>query len=182
MKTAFARTQVVALAIELGVTHEYIGQRGLLEYQEASDLVSVGLCRDGREHFLTPLAAQAWLCMRTAAATVGVELVMVSAFRSVARQAEIVRRKLDAGQDLSEVLALCAPPGFSEHHTGRAVDITTPGSVPLEPAFDQTAAFAWLSRHAGAFGFRMSYPAGNAQGFGYEPWHWCFESPLTRLP
>jgi zinc D-Ala-D-Ala carboxypeptidase len=173
MNTASVCPQGVAFTTELGITHEYIGQRGLLQCPEATELVSVGLCRDGREHFLTPLAAQAWLGMRTAAATDGVELLIVSAFRSVARQAEIVRRKLDAGQHLADVLAQCAPPGFSEHHSGRAIDVTTPGSVPLEASFDQTAAFRWLSLHAGGFGFRMSYPVGNAQGFSYEPWHWC---------
>jgi hypothetical protein len=42
----------------------------------------------------------------------------VSAFRSVERQAEIVRRKLAAGGRIEEILTVCAPPGFSEHHTG----------------------------------------------------------------
>ncbi len=174
-KTAFASAQVDTLAVEFGITRELVDHRGLLEYLEATDLVAVGVNSEGREHRLTPAAAQAWFGMQTAAATDGVELLIVSAFRSVARQAEIVRRKLGAGQTLSSVLALCAPPGFSEHHTGRAIDVTTPGSVPLEQSFDQTAAFAWLSRHAGTFGFRMSYPVDNTQGFAYEPWHWCFK-------
>jgi D-alanyl-D-alanine carboxypeptidase len=23
----------------------------------------------------------------------------------------------------------------------------------------------------------MSFPRGNAQGYSYEPWHWCFQGP-----
>ncbi|WP_338924995.1 D-alanyl-D-alanine carboxypeptidase family protein (plasmid) [Pseudomonas silesiensis] len=41
-------------------------------------------------------------------------------------------------------------------------------------AFEETDAFAWLTKHAGSFGFEMSYPKGNARGFNYEPWHWRF--------
>lgn len=104
----------------------------------------------------------------------GVSLFIVSAFRSIERQAEIVRRKLDAGETIQEVLTVCAPPGFSEHHTGRAVDVSTPGTPPLEVEFDGTPAFAWLMEQANDFGFHLSYPKGNPQGYQYEPWHWCF--------
>ncbi|MDP2370951.1 D-alanyl-D-alanine carboxypeptidase family protein, partial [Rhodoferax sp.] len=107
----------------------------------------------------------------------GIDLFIVSAFRSVERQAEIVRRKLASGQSLETILAVSAPPGFSEHHSGRAVDLSTPGVAPLEPAFDQSPAFAWLVQRAAVFGFRLSFPEGNAQGYQYEPWHWCFEAP-----
>ena len=111
--------------------------------------------------------------MRAAALEDGIELQVVSAFRSIDRQAEIIRRKLDAGQCIDDILCVSAPPGFSEHHTGRAVDIGTPGSPVLETAFEQTAAFAWLVANAGRFGFHMSYPENNRWGYQYEPWHWC---------
>ena len=32
----------------------------------------------------------------------------------------------------------------------------------------------WVKANAARFGFRMSYPRGNAQGFIYEPWHWYY--------
>jgi len=162
------------LAGELGITRSIIVARGLAECREADDLELVEVGPNGRQHFLVPAAARSWRSLRDAAATEGVEVTIVSAFRSVARQAEIVRGKLEAGQTMDDVLAVCAPPGFSEHHSGCAVDVSTPGSVPLETEFDRTEAFAWLARHAGAFGFRLSYPAGNPQGYRYEPWHWCF--------
>ena len=76
---------------------------------------------------------------------------------------------------IEEVLTVCAPPGFSEHHTGRAVDLSTPGSPELEIEFDQTPAYAWLTKRAAEFGTYLSYPVGNPRGYHYEPWHWCFQ-------
>jgi D-alanyl-D-alanine carboxypeptidase len=130
---------------------------------------------DGREHLLVPQAASAWRSLQTAALDAGVSLFIVSAFRSIERQAEIVRRKLGAGLGIEEILTVCAPPGFSEHHTGRAVDVSTKESPSLEIEFDQTPAFAWLVAHAHEFGFHLSYPKGNSQGYQYEPWHWCYQ-------
>ena len=69
---------------------------------------------------------------------------------------------------------MSAAPGYSEHHTGRAIDITTPGTQPLEPAFETTPAFEWLTGSAHEFGFRMSYPRNNRHGIAYEPWHWAW--------
>ncbi len=158
----------------LGIPPEFFGARQLSRSEEASHLVFVELGADGREHFLAPAAAQGWKTMQAAAKAEGLPLLIVSAFRSIDRQAQIIRRKLAQGLGLDEILQVSAPPGFSEHHTGLAIDIGTPESQALETAFAQTAAFAWLCRHAGESGFRMSYPENNPAGFLYEPWHWCF--------
>ena len=109
----------------------------------------------------------------------GVPLLLVSAFRSVGRQREIVRRKLESGQALSEILKVSAYPGFSEHHTGCAVDVAAPDGPPLTEAFAGTAQFRWLSEHAHEYGFELSYPKGNKQGLAYEPWHWCWREGLA---
>ncbi len=108
-------------------------------------------------------------------ACAGVIIKIVSAFRSVDRQAEIIRAKLAEGLSLDAVLCVSAPPGYSEHHSGRAIDVTTDeGAAPLEPEFEKTRAFRWLSKNAGQFGFALSFPADNPYGYDYEPWHWCF--------
>lgn len=129
---------------------------------------------------LVPSAARAWRSLKAAAGADGVDVYIVSAFRSIDRQAELIRQKLDAGDAIENILTICAPPGFSEHHTGRAIDLSTPHCRALEIAFDRTAAFAWLTRYAAAYGFRLSYPAGNCWGFQYEPWHWCFQGHPSR--
>ncbi len=112
--------------------------------------------------------------MGAAAARDGIALLPLSGFRSMARQEEIIRDKLSAGQSLADILRLVAAPGYSEHHTGCALDIGAPDEPPLEEGFAQTAAFAWLTRRAGEFGFKLSYPRNNPHGIAYEPWHWCW--------
>ena len=78
-----------------------------------------------------------------------------------------------AGQSVSDILNVNAAPGFSEHHTGRAIDLAEPGAEPLTEDFESSAAFVWLEKNAANFGFSMSYPRENRQGFIYEPWHWA---------
>lgn len=158
----------------LGISETSIAARGLRECEEATDLEIAEVGADGRDHLLIPSAGEAWRRLKAAALADGITLLIVSAFRSIDRQAEIVRRKLETGISTNDVLAICAPPGFSEHHTGRAIDLSTPGSKPLEAEFEQTAAYAWLQKNAGEFGYRLSYPVGNPWGYQYEPWHWCF--------
>jgi D-alanyl-D-alanine carboxypeptidase len=159
----------------LGISAEILQQRGFVAVSEATSLVLAEVGEDGREYWLTPAANQAWQAMKNAAASDGIALLMISAFRSVARQAEIIQAKLAAGQEIHDILQVCAPPGYSEHHTGRAIDIATPEDPELEISFDTTTAFRWLQHHAHEFGFDMSYPPGNHSGYQYEPWHWCFQ-------
>ncbi len=167
------------LITELGITSDYIAARSLTQYPVASNLELAELGLNGKEHLLTPSAAMAWRNLKAAALQDNISLFIVSAFRSIERQAEIVRLKLAAGQTLAEILAVSAPPGFSEHHTGRAVDISSPDSLALQVEFEQTAAFAWLNRRASEFGYFLSYPQDNLCGYQYEPWHWCYAD--TRL-
>ncbi|MES2996231.1 MAG: M15 family metallopeptidase [Verrucomicrobiota bacterium] len=126
----------------------------------------------GREALLTPATAAAWHAMRAAAVADGIELLLVSAFRSIARQTELLCGKLERGMSIEDALQYSAYPGFSEHHSGEAIDIGTPFSEPLEEEFETTAAFSWLCDNAAAFGFHMSYPRENSAGIAYEPWHW----------
>jgi D-alanyl-D-alanine carboxypeptidase len=167
-------SQVQSALEELGISAELISARALPMHAEARELVVAELGENGREHLLIPAAAAAWKQLTAAARNGGVHLQIASAFRSVERQAEIVRRKLEEGLSIDTVLLVSAPPGFSEHHTGRAVDIDTPDCPSLNGAFAQTDAFQWLLLHAQEFGFTLSYPEGNPHGYEYEPWHWCF--------
>ena len=165
---------------QLGISRAAMAARGLREYEEATILELVEIGEDGREFRLVPPAAAAWRNMKAAAREDDIAIYLASAYRSVARQIEIIQTKLAAGMPIEEILTLCAAPGYSEHHTGRAVDIATPGSPELEVEFEQTAAFQWLNIHAARFGFSLSYPRGNAAGYVYEPWHWCFHDKLPE--
>jgi D-alanyl-D-alanine carboxypeptidase len=166
---------------ELGIPADYAQRRRLPLQREAARLVSIGpAADDGQPLRLTPRAAAAWRRMRAAAAQDGVTLLPLSAFRSLARQAAIIRRKRAAGETLAEILRLVAAPGCSEHHTGRALDLASPLDLQLDADLARTPEFRWLRCHAGRFGFTLSYPRGNPHGIAYEPWHWCYTPRRTK--
>ncbi len=153
-----------------------------------------GLVTEGR-YSLQPAAMEAWKGLRAAAKAEGIELDLVSAYRSPARQreifmqrlrqimmldggrelsaAEIARGKADAAADL--LLATSSIPGYSRHHTGYVVDVidTTSGRPSTE--FALTRGFEWLSRqnylNAKKHGYIPSYPEG-AQRQGPDPEAW----------
>jgi D-alanyl-D-alanine carboxypeptidase len=135
----------------------------------------VEFSENGRSFQLHPEALKAWEEMKTKAITDGVKLRIVSAFRSVHRQAEIIGEKKKKGLSEKVIFKVSAPPGFSEHHSGRAIDISTPGYPSLEEVFEDSEAFDWLLDNAGDYGFRLSYPRDNAYRIAYEPWHWFYE-------
>lgn len=171
---ALFERRIAELHASLGIAPDYAQRFGLPLQPEPAQLVSAGRDIFGREQQLTPQALAAWAAMSQGAAAEGLSLLMVSAYRSVDYQAAVIRRKLDAGRSLDDILTVNAAPGFSEHHTGRAVDIAAPGQEPLLEAFEHTAAFSWLQDNARRFGFVMSYPRAHAHAISYEPWHWCF--------
>jgi zinc D-Ala-D-Ala carboxypeptidase len=167
-----------SILLSLGIDPALPERRGLIAHEEARELEFVCLGLDGREHYLTPAAASAWRAMKHDAENAGLTLCIASSYRSIARQVEIIRARLDAGHPIDDILRSLAPPGYSEHHTGRAVDIVTPAHSELDAEFAATPEFAWLARHATRFDFVLSYPKGNASGYTYEPWHWCLRPSL----
>lgn len=155
--------------------------RGFERIDEPRRLDFVGFAPDGRPMFLASIAAKYWRAMWHAARTDDIVLESISTFRSIAHQRTLVARKLARGESADQVFAVNAVPGYSEHHSGRAIDIGTPGCPALDEAFEHTPAFAWLQQHAATFGFRLSYPRDNRHGVIYEPWHWCHVGSVAQL-
>jgi zinc D-Ala-D-Ala carboxypeptidase len=174
------RTALLARARELGIPAGYGRRHGLRLLREPARLAFTGYDIYQRPQWLAPKAAAAWLRMRQAAALGQIELQLVSAFRSIEYQVGIIERKLARGQDMAQILAVSAAPGYSEHHTGRAIDITTPGFATLEEEFEGSPAFRWLAHNAAEFGFSLSFPRDNRHGIAYEPWHWCWKAASRR--
>ena len=158
---------------QLGITANHIDACAMPEVTEATELISAGLDIFDREQQMTPETFSAWQKMLSAAEADNVVIQLVSAYRSVEYQVALIQRKLDAGQQIEDILNVNAPPGFSEHHTGRALDLTTPGCEVLTEEFESTVAFNWLNANAETYGFSLSYPRGNPSGIDYEPWHWA---------
>lgn len=159
---------------------DYTARTGLGLVPEPDWLAFSGHDRWQRPLWLRIDAARAWRHMHNAALADGIVLEAISGYRSHDYQLGIFERKLARGLGVDEILAVNAAPGFSEHHSGVALDIGTLDEPPAEESFERTPAFAWLRKHAGGYGFSMSYPRDNPHGIVYEPWHWCFAAGTNQ--
>ncbi len=87
---------------EFGISPELIARRNLVLCEEPPELVLAQVGAGGREYLVTPATKVAWEdAMRTAAALQGIPLAIVSAFRSLQRQCEIVTTKLRKAKPLT---------------------------------------------------------------------------------
>lgn len=156
---------------------------GHLRYPEAPSSSLASIVSDGSIK-LRKAAAQAYQQMEAAARQDGVILVPISGFRSLTDQDYLFfGKKAERGQVAAERAKVSAPPGYSEHHTGYAIDIGD-GTVPathLSETFESTPAFRWLKANAAFYSFEISFPKGNKQGVTYEPWHWRFVGDRQSL-
>jgi D-alanyl-D-alanine carboxypeptidase len=109
--------------------------------------------------------------MMEAASKDGIDLKIVSAYRSFEDQAAVkTGYKVLYGSGANQ---FSADQGYSEHQLGTTLDFTTTKLRSLVTSFDKTDAYAWLSAHAYTYGFVLSYPKENVY-YQYEPWHWRF--------
>lgn len=118
-------------------------------------------------------AAAAWESMKADAAAEGIELFIISGYRSYDVQKQLYDQEVAAfGPDQNT----SAKPGHSEHQLGTTIDIND-----LSGAFGDTPAGRWLQQNAPRYGFVMSYPPGREgeTGYAYEPWHWRYVGPGT---
>ena len=103
-----------------------------------------------------------------------INLEIISGYRSSKYQIEIFKCKFKdknnpTEDELKKRLSVSAPSGFSEHHTGLAIDINS-----VEDDFAGTQEAIWLEKNAPKYGFELSFPIDNIQGLSYEPWHWRY--------
>ena len=159
---------------QLGLSQEYLNGLLLPKFKEETRLVLADISPDGKERLLTPEASESWKALKSKALADGMTLFTYSAYRSFEFQFQLVRDRIRIGETVEKALCRLTPPGFSEHHSGRAVDIACPSFPHLIQEFDRSVEFRWLQDNASEFGFFMSYPKGNTFGIMYEPWHWCF--------
>jgi LAS superfamily LD-carboxypeptidase LdcB len=164
------------------------------------------LADTGEGRLLQPPALEAFQRLQAEAAARGRRLQLVSGFRTVARQriiflealaghgreragrvytaGEIAAGAADAA--LEATLAASAPPGFSRHHTGVALDLNDPSTGRPFTEFGESETYLWLAAdnylNAKRFGFIPSYPPGaDTQGPDPEPWEfvWVGEAVLA---
>lgn len=145
---------------------------------EPDDLVrltSIGV-PSTNDHSLRREAAEAIRTMFQDAAKAGHDLDMTSGFRDRELQQQLYDQYVD---DLGAegANATSARPGYSEHQTGLAADISAEeqGCV-LEACFGETEAGKWLAENSWKYGFILRYPEGETgvTGYEYEPWHFRY--------
>jgi D-alanyl-D-alanine carboxypeptidase len=175
-QTVYGLTQLQQDLKAWGVSPDILTQRNLPIFIEAHDLVVAETSTRGRDFKLIPEASLAWKNMRESAEKAGLHLYLISAFRSIEYQHQLINQRIMRGEPTDKVLSLLAPPSCSEHHTGRAIDIGTHLCPPISETFAHTPAFKWLTQHAAKYQFSLSYPKNNPYQFVYEPWHWCWHS------
>ena len=68
-----------------------------------------------------------------------------------------------------------ARPGFSEHHTGLAMDLIPEYGLDLD-TFENSDGFKWMQENAYKYGFILRYPKDKEYitGYIYEPWHYRY--------
>ncbi len=156
---------------------------GHLPYEEAPESELTAITADGTIR-MRKTAATKFQQMQSAAKAEGVILTAISGFRTAEAQNQLFFGvKEQRVQNATKRAEVSAPPGYSEHHTGYAVDIGdgTAPSTNVNPEFENTAAFRWLEKNAPRYSFELSFPRNNPQGISYEPWHWRFVGDRDSL-
>ncbi len=104
---------------------------------------------------------------------------VASGYRSVKEQeiildravAENIEQGMGEEEAKEEALRTIARPGYSEHHTGLAVDLND-----VSADFETTEAYKWLTEHAAEYGFVQRYRADKVAitGIDNESWHYRY--------
>lgn len=119
---------------------------------------------------LTSETLSAFNQMKSDAASVGLNIYILSGFRSYWTQDSIYNNYVyrDGRQNADRY---SARPGHSEHQTGLAIDINS-----VDDAFAYTEEAKWLSANSYKYGFILRYPADGEEitGYMYEPWHFRY--------
>ena len=141
------------------------------------DLVAVNtLTYDGRTVYMRAEAAAALKTMFDAAKNEGIYLKAGSGYRSYSTQSSLYSNYV-ANYGQASADRFSARPGYSEHQTGLAMDISDYSEANyVEESFEDTEEGIWLAKNAYKYGFILRYPATkeSVTGYMYEPWHFRY--------
>ena len=135
--------------------------------------------------------------MKTAALKDGINIEVISAYRSFQKQKNIFENKykrfinegLNPIQSVEKIIEYSTIPGTSRHHWGTDIDIIDanypkPKSVLEEENFYGNGPYChlknWMDRHSESYGFYEVYTKNpNRKGVKYEPWHFSY-APVSK--
>lgn len=139
-----------------------------------------------REYYMDSRMAEYIKQMIDDAQSDGIELIVMSSYRSFEKQEENIANSIQDRIDRLgmteeeariDTLREVQSPGCSEHNAGIAADIMSNEYTSMDDdGFKDTKAFAWLQENAAKYGFILRYPEDGyaSTGISYEPWHYRF--------
>lgn len=116
--------------------------------------VSITVSSVGNGKYMRTDAANAFNRMKADAARAGINLSVVSGFRTMAEQQHLYNLYISGRGNLA------ARPGYSNHQGGVSADISVPGGYG-------SSTYRWLANNARRYGF--------VNDVGGEPWHWTYK-------
>lgn len=131
--------------------------------------------KDQTRLFITKQAQTALKQLLEQAAAEDISLQVESGYRSVSYQKKIFQRMLREGRTFEDIVRYVAPPGYSEHALGTAVDF-----FPSDWQFAELLEYQWLQKNAGKFGFTETYSKKNRHKLPWEAWHWNYTAVKDR--
>ncbi len=132
-------------------------------------MIPVDHTKNGTKLFITEDAHTALLELLEAAKEDGITLKIESGYRSRGYQKKIFVRMLEEGRDFDDIIRYVAPPGYSQHALGTAVDF-----FPSNWQFATLIDYEWLRNNAAIFGFTETYSKNNTMRYPWEAWHWNY--------
>ena len=129
---------------------------------------------NGSKIYILATAHKPLVALLQAADKDGIPLKVESAYRSAGYQERIFKRMLSEGRSFEDIIRYVAPPGYSQHMLGTAVDF-----FPSNWQFADTSAYTWLRQNAIRFGFEETYSQFNPMKMPWEAWHWNFIGKRT---
>ena len=140
-------------------------------YLDSIEMVAVKV-DEGFSVSLERETAERYLQMRRHLLSIGIRVEVVSGYRSQETQERIWNKNVaDHGEAYARQRV--AKPGYSEHQTGLALDLTLYDDQGDMVRDDDVDAYGKLLPHLYKFGFILRYPAGkeSVTGYPFEPWH-----------
>ncbi len=169
----------------------------ILSQPQKNDLEKLTGQSDNPKNLLEQEVQAAFDLMKKEAAKDGIQISIVSGYRSFKRQTQIWNRKykkyksqgFEPDAIFDKIVEYSTVPGTSRHHWGTDIDIidtnaSYSGDVLVPSKFHGNGPFCklkdWMEKHGSRFGFELVYTmTDNRTGFKYEPWHYSYV-PLSR--
>ena len=136
-----------------------------------ANLTIVNVNSNGTQ-YLKSEAASELVKMFAAAHKDGIDLYLVSGYRSYSQQLDLYNTYVSTdGKALAD--SYDAIPGACEHQLGLAVDLSDGNrDHDIDDSFESTAAYQWLLKHSYEYGYILRFPRGKESitGIAYNPW------------